>query len=252
MPRGSEYVLLGDFNSDYNEYRHLQPKHNDSQGRTGINHILKSIDDKAKMLRINAFIANSFQHYNLWLELANYKRWSHNFYGDKQGLDSILLPSTLFDGKGLEYVNHSFYVLKRNYLFHKKGYINRWVYKNNRHRGKGYSDHLPIVATFSTNTPYKTVLKKAKEGRLSDLQKENIHAPLHLTKVKVYAISKNKAIIGKKDSKQHVALYGTKEMLKLGKTYDVMVYGRAFFKGKYEVIDFEIEKRYDTPLKLKD
>ena len=246
LPRGSEYVLLGDFNSDYNEYQHLQPKHNDTQGRTGINHILQTIDDRGKLLRVNAFGTNSFQHYNLWLELPNYQRWSHNFYGDKQGLDSILLPSTLFDGKGLEYVNDSFQVLKRNYLFHKKGYINRWVYKNNRHQGEGYSDHLPIVATFSTDKPYERIFREVKEGIFSNLQKKNIHLPLHLSKVKVYAISKNKAIIGKKSSKQRIAIYGIKEILKLGKSYDLVVYGRKFFKGEYEIIDFEIEKRYDN------
>ena len=243
LPRGSEYLLLGDFNSDYNEYQHLKPKHNNTQGRTGINHILQTIDNRAKMLRINAFKANTFQHYTLWLELPNYKRWSHNFYGNKQGLDAILVPSTLFDGKGLEYLNHSFQVFKRNYLFHKKGYINRWVYKKSRHQGEGYSDHLPIVATFSTERPYMRVFHKVKEGRLSDLQKKNLYTPLYLKKVKVYAVSKNKATIGQKGSKQHVAIYGTKGELKLGKSYNLMVYGRKFFKGKYEIIDFEMEKR---------
>ncbi len=246
LPKGSEYILLGDFNSDYDEYLHIKRKYNDSNGRTGINHILHSIDNYGKMVRVETLNPNSFFHYNLWLELPNYRRWSHNFYGDKEGLDSILLPYTLFDGKGLEYVSHSFNVLKKSYLFHKKGYIYRWAYKNNRHLGKGYSDHLPIFATFSTNQSYKRVSLIAKEGSVIDLQKREVYLPLHLTKVKVFSISKNRAIIGKQGSKQHIAIYGTKEMLRLGKSYDIMVYGRDFFNGKYEIIDFEIEKRYDN------
>ena len=252
LPKGSEYVLLGDFNVDYDEYLHLDRKHNDSRGITGINHILHSIDGLKKMVRVKSLNSNRFLHYNLWLELPNYRRWSHNFYGDKEGLDSILLPYTLFNGKGLEYVSHSFNVLKKSYLFHKKGYIYRWVYRNNRHVGKGYSDHLPIFATFSTKQPYKRVLDKPKEEAPNTLQKRTVHFPLYLTKVKVFSISKNKAIIGKKGSKQRVGIYGTKEMLELGQSYDIMVYGRAFFKGRYEIVDFEIEKRYDTPLKVKD
>ena len=246
LPKGSEYILLGDFNSDYDEYLHLERKHNDSRGTTGINHILHSIDSSEKMVRVESLNSNEFAHYNLWLELPNYRRWSHNFYGDKEGLDSILLPDTLFDGKGLEYVSHSFNVLKKSYLFHQKGYIYRWVYRNNRHVGKGYSDHLPIFATFSMNQPYKRVFLSPKEGRVIELQKRELYLPLHLTKVKVLSLSTNKAIIGKEGSKQYIGIYGTKEMLKLGKSYDLMVYGRKLFKGRYEIIDFEIEKRYDN------
>ena len=252
LPKGSEYILLGDFNADYDEYLHLDKKHNDSRGRTGINHLLHSIDSLSNMIRVESLNSDRFSHYNLWLELPNYRRWSHNFYGDKEGLDSILLPYSLFNGKGLEYVFHSFNVLKKSYLFHKKGYIYRWVYRNNRHLGKGYSDHLPIFATFSTNQPYKRVLDKPKEETINTLQKRVVHFPLYLTKVKVFSTSKNKAIIGEKATKQRIGIYGTKEMLKLGKSYDIMVYGRALFKGKYEIIDFEIEKRYDTSLKAKD
>ena len=249
LPKRREYILLGDFNSDYDEYLHLKQKYNDSHWKTGINHILHSIDSFGKMVRVNSLYPNRFAHYNLWLELPNYRRWSHNFYGDKEGLDNILLPYTLFDGKGLEYVSHSFNVLKKSYLFHKKGYIYRWVYRNNRHLGKGYSDHLPIFATFSTNKSYKRVSVRLKRGRVEELKKRTVHFPLYLTKVKVVSTSKNRAIIEQQGSKQRVAIYGTKELLRLGKSYDIMVYGRGFFKGRYEIIDFEIEKRYDTPLK---
>jgi len=194
---------------------------------------------------VRDFKMNTLEHYNLWLELPNYKRWSHNFYGDKQGLDSILLPKTLFNGEGLEYVNYSFYVLKKNYLFHKKGYIFRWLYKNGRHQGKGYSDHLPIVATFSTNRPFQKEKHLVKRGYILDLKKKKVHLPLRLKHVRVHSLSKNKAILFEKSSKKSIAIYGTKEALKVGKLYDIVVYGRKLYKGAYEIIDFEIENSYD-------
>ena len=249
LPKGSEYILLGDFNADYDEYLHIEKKHNNRDGRTGLNHILQTTDSSGKMVRVATLKPNYFFHYNLWLELPNYRRWSHNFYGEKEALDAILLPYTLFDAKGLEYVSHSFNVLKKSYLFHKKGYIYRWVYRNNRHIGKGYSDHLPVFATFSTNKPYRRVPLRAKKGTIEDLQKREVYLPLYLTKVKIFSISKNRAIIGKDASKERIVIYGTKEILKLGRSYDIIVYGRSFFKGRYEIIDFEIEKRYDTSLK---
>ena len=49
LPAGTEYLLLGDFNSDYREYRVIEPKHNDTGGVTGINHILGTIDSRGRL-----------------------------------------------------------------------------------------------------------------------------------------------------------------------------------------------------------
>ena len=246
LPKNSEYILLGDFNSDYDEYLHIEKKHNDTNGKTGINHILKSINNKDKFIRKSNFTEGSFEHYNLWLDLPNYKRWSHNFYGKKQALDAMLLPSTLFDGKGIEYVENSFKVFKRDYLFHKKGYIFRWEYKKKRHNGQGYSDHLPIVATFSTTQKFKKDKMTISKGSISDLYSKSPKFPLLLKEVKVISIEKKKAFIIQKNSKKMMAIYGTKESLLLRREYDIMVYGIKLYKGEHEIIDFEIEKRYDS------
>ena len=250
LPIGSEYILLGDFNSDYDEYRHIEKKHNDTNGRTAINHILQTIYKSGTFVRPYKF--NRFEHYNLWLELYNYKRWSHNFYGNKQGLDAILLPSTLFDGKGIDYVNGSFKVFKKSYLFHKKGYILRWEYKNNSHKGRGYSDHLPVVALFSTDKPFKSLLKFPTINSIETIYSERAIFPILLKDVKVVKKDKKKVTIQDLKSKKSIVIYGVKESLLFGEIYNIYVYGRKLYKGHYEIIDFEIENGYDVNSKKKD
>ena len=251
LPKESEYILLGDFNSDYNEYQHMEKKHNDTFGKTGINHVLNTINSEEHFIRPSFFKKKSFEHYNLWLELANYRRWSHNFYGNKQGLDAMLLPSTLFDGKGIDYIANSFYVLKKDYLFHKKGYIFRWEYKHKHHQGRGYSDHLPIVASFSTK-PFKNLKKSTVRGSIKSLHGKNPLFPMRLKGIKVISKEKNKVLVQEVNSKQTIFIYGVKESMFLGNSYDIVVYQRKFYKGHYEIIDFEIEKGYDTTINKKD
>jgi endonuclease/exonuclease/phosphatase family metal-dependent hydrolase len=244
LPKGSEYILLGDFNSDYNEYLHISKKHDDSLGKTGINHILKTINSKGKFNRPHS-VNSSFSHYNLWLELENYKRWSHNFYGDKQALDALLLPSTLFDGKGIDYIADSFKVLKKNYLFHKKGYIFRWEYNKGKHKGRGYSDHLPIVAGFSTLKRYNKINSFVSKASIPELFSTTPHFPLLLKRVKVISKKRKKVSIFQMSSNSSISIYGVKRGLRLGCLYDIVVYKRKLYNGSYEIIDFEIEKSYD-------
>lgn len=252
LEKGSAYILLGDFNVDYNEYLQLEPKHNDTAGKTGLNHVLKTITNEGSLVRKDALSIGSFSHYNLWLELPNYKRWSHNFYGNKQALDAILLPHTLFDGKGIEYEDKSFSVLKKRYLFHKKGYVFRWEYKNNRHKGKGYSDHLPVAASFSTKKLFKHKKEITKLGTIDDLYHKGHGFPMLLKKVEVTLQEKNKVKISQKTSKKSIFIYGTEASFKLGNFYDIMVYGCKNYKGRYEIIDFETEKRYDASTLIKE
>lgn len=144
--RDANYILLGDFNSHYEEYKIFirKRKHNDTFGKTGINHILNTIEtDK-----------NKGNNYNLWYELPPNERWSHIYRGKKEALDSIIISPSLSDNSKLDYKNGSFHTLKKPYLFHtKKGkkQLYRWQmrYKYPKHHlGKGYSDHLALVAEF--------------------------------------------------------------------------------------------------------
>lgn len=147
------YVLLGDFNSHYEEYRTFlkSRKHNDTNGITGINHILRTIDDRGNPITYGALKQCSGCLYNLWYELPESKRWSHQYKQHKEGLDNIIISPSLADGKGIEYVKGSFARFDPPYLFHK-GKIYRWQQNRRhpkRHLGEGYSDHLPLIAVFT-------------------------------------------------------------------------------------------------------
>ncbi len=151
-----DFVLLGDFNSDYNEYKTFRnsKKLNDTYGITGVNHILKTIKD-SKMVNEKILItqASNKYLYNLWLEVSKNRRWSYNFFGKKGSPDNIILSKGLYDDKGISYVDNSFNKFQPEYLFNEKA-VYRWQRAKRgmgRHLGKGYSDHLPVSANFSTD-----------------------------------------------------------------------------------------------------
>lgn len=230
LPKGSQYILLGDFNSNYNEYKNEYK----IVKKTGINTVLNSMSFRESSMRTKQ--KNGFRHYNLWWELLPYKRWSHNFYGDRQGLDAMLLPPTLFDGEGINYKDNSFGVFKRAYLFTKKGYVNRWQYKK-RHIGKGYSDHFPIFATFSTK-PYifQKKIDKITNCSILNVLKKDTPFPCHLKRVKV--VSRKKRAVEIEDKHTKIVLYGVGKDIKKDKFYAVDVYQTKIYNGKYEIIDF--------------
>ena len=164
----TDFIVLGDFNSNYNEFETFknEKRLNNTKGKTGINHILKTItrgEFVTKQMLLNN--QNCKCLYNLWLEVEPRYRWSHNFKGDKGTLDNILLPPSLFDNSGISYIDNSFGRLEKKYLFKGGNQLFRWQRKNGwgKHIGIGYSDHLPIFAYFSTE-PFKkkekTVFKK--------------------------------------------------------------------------------------------
>ncbi|WP_457594074.1 endonuclease/exonuclease/phosphatase family protein [Hydrogenimonas sp.] len=172
---GEEYILLGDFNSDWREWRTIKgsKRLNDTQGLTGINHILGTIRDGRSITKRT--VTPPF-HYDLWLELPPQRRWSHNFYGRKSALDHILLPASMFDDKGINYIDRSFRRFKPAYLFKPGGALFRWQLAkrgHGRHKGAGYSDHLPIYAEFTTE-PFRfekvAAERKGSEAEISPVK----------------------------------------------------------------------------------
>lgn len=152
LPENEPYVLVGDFNSHYEEYRTFlrSRKHNDTDGITGINHILHTIDEEGNPITYSSLKEDDKNLYNLWYELDTEKRWSHQYKGKGEGLDNIIISPALADGKGIEYVRGSFGRFDEPYLFNK-GKVYRWQQSRNypkHHLGEGYSDHLPIFALF--------------------------------------------------------------------------------------------------------
>ena len=142
-------VLVGDFNSDYEEYIKFKRKRklNDTGGKTGINHILKSIKQTQKASKVKYEKEN---FYNLWYDTEEENRYTYIYRGKKEALDSILISQPLLDEKDIYYKHSSIRPFQPPYLFKGKR-IYRWqtTRKNpRRHKGKGFSDHLAVVAEF--------------------------------------------------------------------------------------------------------
>lgn len=270
LPKGMEYILLGDFNTNYNEFKTIDSKHNDTHGVVGLNQILRSTY-QGKLVRLDSLSDASNLHYNLWLELAQGSRWSHNFYGKKESLDSILIPESMHDGAGWNYVDDSFGVFKPNYLFGKRGEIKRWAYKSGKHLGNGYSDHLPIYATFRLtktkqdsgiwnrftsifgNTGQKTVKKSKvepetvyKPATIADIiSLDRIDKAIKLKNVKVIFKRYKSAIIKQTSTGRSILLYRCADLLEEGNSYDLVIYKKKMYKGLDEITDIEVDKELD-------
>ncbi|WP_241856039.1 endonuclease/exonuclease/phosphatase family protein [Sulfurimonas lithotrophica] len=146
-------ILLGDFNSHYEENKLFikNRKHNDTNGKTGINDILRT-KYQIKNAKNTKYKKNSF--YNLWYDTNLEERYSYIFKGEKEALDNILVSQSLLNNKGMSYKDNSIKNFSKDYLMYKGKYPYRWQVSKARvpkHKGKGYSDHLAVIATFIFN-----------------------------------------------------------------------------------------------------
>ncbi len=148
--RDAAIVVLGDFNSDYHEYMTFEKKRrlNDTQGITGINHILSTYRNRHAITPTELLTCNACL-YNLWYDAPQTDRWSHTYKGSHEALDNILISRQLMSG-ALQYKQHSITHFAPPYLMYKnKPY--RWQQSRSypkHHTAKGYSDHLPVIAEF--------------------------------------------------------------------------------------------------------
>jgi hypothetical protein len=151
----TDFVIAGDFNTNYNEYQTFKnvARFNDTHGVTGINHVLKTLSNGTPVSEaMLTKAAGQALLYNLWLELPEHQRWSYSFFGQKESPDNMLVPRSLYDKKGIDYVDNSFDRVDAD-LFFENRRIHRWQRADKgkgKHLGKGYSDHLPIRAMFTT------------------------------------------------------------------------------------------------------
>ncbi len=249
-----EYVLLGDFNSDYNAYLTLDEKLNDTGGKTAFSDILKTRIEEYEMPR-----AKPQWHYTLWKELEPTERWSQKFFGKKSTPDQIVLPRQMFDGKGIDYVNNSFGVFKAKYLFTKRGYINRWRYKKGKHMAKGYSDHLPVYAYFDTK-PYRKGGDRTEDSRKTRTIEflyhvESLQGKIELKDVVVILKRGVHAIVKQHPYGRGIMLYGCASKLKEGYRYDLLVDAIKSYRGLKEITSVYTLKqkgKIDTSPYLKD
>lgn len=235
MSPSKEYIILGDFNADYNAYLTLDEKNNDTHGKTGFSDILQTKIDEIDVLK-----AQKGVHYTLWKELPLDERWSHKFYGKKSSLDQIVLPQTMFDGKGIDYVNNSFNVFKADYLFTKRGYINAWRYKHGKHMAKGYSDHLPVHAYFDTHAyqadKNQSILHQIKTKWIEYFYSvEMIEGQIKVEDVVVLLKRGNHAIVKQGTKGRGIMLYSCAGILKEGHRYDILVESIKSYHGLKEI-----------------
>ncbi len=246
LPKDTDYIILGDFNSNYNEYitiRHHK-KLNDTNGKTGINDILKTIYHH-KMVDVNMLKHNCNLLYNLWLELPIDERFSYIYQGEKDTIDNIILPCGMFDGKNIEYIKHSFGVFKPSYLF-KNGSIYKWErrYGYGKFTGFGYSDHLPIYAYFSTDRHDKKPMLKVLSHKKYTLG--SIKELYHLKDLNKQLLLKNCVVIQKdkfgctikrlKD--RAIYIFHHNKLFKKGYIYNLIINGVNNYKGNLEIDSF--------------
>lgn len=142
-------ILTGDFNSDYEENIKFKRnrKLNDTNSKTGINHVLRTLKQNKKASDIKY---EKMNFYNLWYDINEKERYSYIYRGKKEALDNILVSQSLLNNKDISYINNSITNFDKEYLFKKKS-IYRWQVSRARvpkHKGKGYSDHLAVIAKF--------------------------------------------------------------------------------------------------------
>ncbi len=235
-----EYIILGDLNSRYNEADLIEGKLNDTNGRTAINDVMKTNYNNTLIDKSTLRLASSGSHINLWSELPIQKRWNHEFYGEKNTLDHILLPKSLFDNRGVEYVDGSFGVFAPSYLLSGGGKIAYWGMKKKQHTGAGYSDHLPIRATFTTshtahNTKsipqpiYKSVNIEALYGM------DGLQSSIKINNAVVIWKRGYNAIIKQSKNGRGVMLYKCASHLKEGGVYDLQVNEIKSYQGLKEI-----------------
>jgi len=146
-------ILIGDFNSDYEEHIKFERTRrlNDTNGKTGINHVLRSLK-QTQRAKDTKYEEKNF--YNLWYDVDLDDRYTYIYRGKKEALDNILVSQSLLEKREMFYLDASAKNLEKDYLFKKKQ-IYRWQISNarvKRHKGEGYSDHLPVIAKFNLST----------------------------------------------------------------------------------------------------
>lgn len=143
-------LLLGDFNSHYEENLLFikKRKHNNTNGVTGINHILKTYHNTQPVSQKQLLTCKDCL-YNLWYDIDSKERWSHVYRNSYEALDNLLISKGLLNGK-IVYKPKSISHFKKDYMI-KKNKPFRWQRSRGYpkfHTGKGYSDHLPVYADF--------------------------------------------------------------------------------------------------------
>lgn len=133
----ADFVLGGDFNSQYN-HKQRYP----AMTVTGINDTLGAQGDEL------AVRTSTTALYNLWYELPPARRGSDTYRGEWGTLMHLIVSRGVYDFRGVQYVDNSFAVGKFTGLnADAQGLPVRW--NGEGAKGSGFSDHFPISARFT-------------------------------------------------------------------------------------------------------
>ena len=135
-----DFLVGGDLNSHYNQ----SIVYKNEMKKTGINDVLNSsgIEPAEGITKSDL--------YNLWHELRPEERGSDAWRGNWGTLMHLLIPSSLYDKKGIQYVEDTFQVRAYSGLNKIEGTGIPFKWSNDLN-GFGASDHFPISAQFRTN-----------------------------------------------------------------------------------------------------
>ncbi len=238
-----DYVIVGDLNSNYNEFITFKYDKtlNDTFGITGINQVLNTIIEGNFVTKESILNHTQIVHFNPWLELLENERFSLKFKNENGTPDNILLSKNLFDNKEISYIQDSFKVFKPLYLLNNNGKINRW----NKVKKNGFSDHLPIIAKFTTvTTKTKELLKITPKKPISfikDLYEiSTLNETVKLFNVLVtYKVGKLAVIKGANNDRS-IQYYNSENELEIGFFYDIEVEEIDDYYGAKEIKKLKI------------
>jgi len=250
LPRDYDYIILGDFNSNYDEMRSFRhnKRLNNTKGITGINQVLNTTVENKYITYDDVLKLKRNVHFNLWLDLPTNQRFSSKYRTQSNTPDNIILSPALLDTKNISYIHKSFKVFKPSYLY-RNNKVFRWEMKGSKykktHLGIGYSDHLPIYAKFSTSkektNPIRGIIKSQKEvNKISDLYtKMKLIEPAIIKRAIVIYKTKSGAIIKQKNNRA-IYIYNHAKDLKLGHSYTLQINQIMDYNGLKEVESFSI------------
>jgi endonuclease/exonuclease/phosphatase family metal-dependent hydrolase len=139
----ADIVLAGDFNENIDEYTRIAGAYQTAfipeNGRYPDEFTRKSIVYTADRDH-GSNDTGTTKLYSCWTDAE--AEGSYYYRGRWETIDNIILSPGLFDEKGLQF--EEFEVVDHSFLLNEKGLPKRW----NSTIKKGYSDHLPLIATF--------------------------------------------------------------------------------------------------------
>lgn len=250
--KNDDYIILGDLNEDYDEYLHLKQndKLNDTDGISAINQVLNTTINGNFVNKKDILYFNKRVHYNPWLEENPNNRFSSLFKKQKHTPDNILLSQGLFDNRGITYMHKSFKALKFKYLF-KKDKLNRWNFPIS----DGYSDHLPVIARFSTIPKKKLNLSekpKINIKNISDLYLYNtLLKPVRLNNCFLLYKNSNIALIKRKDDRA-ILIYGNVKNLNYNTLYNLDISKIDTYLGNKEIKKYSIINKKNAKINIQD